>query len=93
MTGIHSRVLNELEEVLTKIFSIIYLQSWVVPVDWKSANVTPCTRIQKDDPGHYGAVSLTMVLRKVMEQIILSAIMQHILGNQAQAAWVWEMLN
>lgn len=48
MTGIHSRVLGwkELEEVLTKVFFIIYPLSWVVPVDWKSANVTPCTRVR-----------------------------------------------
>lgn len=37
---------------------------------------------QKDDPGNYRAVSLPLVLGKVMEQIIESAIMQHIKDNQ-----------
>lgn len=89
MAGIHSRVLKKLEEVFTKVFPIIYLQSWVVSVDWKSANVTLCTS-QKDDPGNYRAVSLTLVLGKVMGR---SSRMQHAAGtgqpgNQAWPAWV-----
>ncbi|KAK4825063.1 hypothetical protein QYF61_023067 [Mycteria americana] len=42
--GLHPRVLRELVEVLTKPLSILYQQSWLtgeVPVDWRSANVTP----------------------------------------------------
>lgn len=36
----------------------------------------------QDDPGNYRAVSLTLVLGKVMEQITLSAIMQHVQDKQ-----------
>ena len=42
--GIHPRVLRELVEVLTKLLSVIYHQSWLnreVPVDWRLANVMP----------------------------------------------------
>jgi len=42
--GIHPRVLRELADVLTKLLSVIYQQSWItgeVPVDWKIANVMP----------------------------------------------------
>ncbi|KFQ36359.1 hypothetical protein N332_03774, partial [Mesitornis unicolor] len=85
--GIHPRVLRKLAEVLTKPLSIIYQQSWLtgeVPVDWRLANVIPLYKKgQKEDPGNYRAVSLTSVPGKVMEQIILSAITQHMQDNQA----------
>ncbi|KAK4823184.1 hypothetical protein QYF61_027088 [Mycteria americana] len=74
---IQPRVLRELAEVLTKLLSILYQQSWLtreVPVDWRLANKKDC----KEDPGNYRPVSLTSVLGKVMEQIILSAIMWHV---------------
>ncbi|PKU31077.1 rna-directed dna polymerase from mobile element jockey-like [Limosa lapponica baueri] len=81
-----SRVLRELAEVLTKPLSIIYQQSWItreVPVDWKLANVTPIYKKGwKEDLGNYKPVSLTLVLGKVMEQIILSTIRRYIQDNQ-----------
>ncbi|KFQ94454.1 hypothetical protein Y956_06122, partial [Nipponia nippon] len=73
--GIHPRGLRELAEVLAKPLSIIYQQTWLtgeVPVNWKLANVMPIYRKgQKEDPGNYRPVSLTSMLGKVMEQIIL----------------------
>ncbi|GAB0179833.1 mitochondrial enolase superfamily member 1 [Grus japonensis] len=79
-------VLRELAEVLTKPLSIIYQQSWLtgkVLVDWRLASVTPIYKKgQRQDPGNYRPVSLTSVLGKVMEQIILSAITQHVQDNQ-----------
>ncbi|KFQ88614.1 hypothetical protein N337_11530, partial [Phoenicopterus ruber ruber] len=84
--GIHPRVLRELVAVLTKPLSIIYQQSWPtgeVPVDWRLADVTPIYKKgRKEDPGNYRPVSLTSVLGKVMEQIILSAITRHVQDNQ-----------
>ncbi|KAK4832922.1 hypothetical protein QYF61_026565 [Mycteria americana] len=72
--GIHPRVLRELAE------------SWLtgeVPADWKLANVMPTYKKgQKEDPGNYRTVSLTSVPGKVMEQIIWSAITQHVQDNQ-----------
>ncbi|KAK4821235.1 hypothetical protein QYF61_016534 [Mycteria americana] len=66
--GIHPRVLRELAEVLTKALSILYQQSWLtgeVPVDWRLANVMPIYKKgQKEDPGNYRPVSLTLVLGK-----------------------------
>ncbi|KAK4823371.1 hypothetical protein QYF61_001719 [Mycteria americana] len=85
--GIHPRILRELAEVLTKPLSIIYQQSWLtreVPVDWRLANVMPIHKKgRKEDPGNYRPVHLTLVPGKVIEQIILSAIMRHIQDNQA----------
>ncbi|KAK4806707.1 LOW QUALITY PROTEIN: hypothetical protein QYF61_027708 [Mycteria americana] len=92
--GIHPRVLRELAEVLTKPLSILYQQSWLtreVPVDWRLTNVTPIYKKgQKEDLGNYRPVSLTSVVRMVMEQIILSAITRHVQDTQAQSAWVYE---
>ncbi|GAB0175842.1 mitochondrial enolase superfamily member 1 [Grus japonensis] len=84
--GIHPRVVRELSGVLTKPLSIIYQPSWLtgeVPVDWRLANVMPIHKKgRKEDPGNYRPVSLTLVLGKVMEQIILSAIMWHVQDNK-----------
>ncbi|KAJ7415168.1 hypothetical protein BTVI_38988 [Pitangus sulphuratus] len=53
------------------------------PRSWKLANVTPIyNKGQKEDLGNYRPVSLTRMLRKVMEEIILSAIMQYVEDNQ-----------
>ncbi|KAK4816495.1 hypothetical protein QYF61_017456 [Mycteria americana] len=71
---IHLRVLKELAE------------SWLtgeVPADWRLANVTPMYKKgQMEDRGNYTPVSLTSVPGKLMEQIILSAITQHVEDNQ-----------
>ncbi|KFW85788.1 RNA-directed DNA polymerase from mobile element jockey, partial [Manacus vitellinus] len=80
--GILPRVMRKLAEELAKPLSIIYHQSWPtgeVPDDWKLANVTPIhKKDQKEDLGNYRPVSLTLVPRKVMEQIILSVITWHL---------------
>ncbi|GAB0178697.1 mitochondrial enolase superfamily member 1 [Grus japonensis] len=86
LDGIHPRVLRELIEVLTKTLSVICQLSWLtgeVSLDWRLANVTPIYKKgQKEDPGKYRPVSLTSVLGKVMEQIMLSTIMRHIQDNE-----------
>lgn len=69
---------------LSKPLSIKYQQSWFiegVPADWKLANVMPIYKKgQKDDLGNYRFVCLTSVLGKVLEEVILSTIMQHMQG-------------
>ena len=46
------------------------------------ANVTPFHKKGRNDPGNYTSVSLTLAARKVMKQIILSEITQHVQDNQ-----------
>ncbi|KFW76550.1 hypothetical protein N305_03673, partial [Manacus vitellinus] len=83
--GIHPRVLMELVEELTEPLLINYHHSWKtreVPDDWShlsKVNVVPLYKKgQKEDPGNYRPVSLTLMPGQVMDQIILSAIMWHV---------------
>jgi len=84
--GIHPRVLSELAEELAKPLSVIYQQSWLtgeVPDDWRLANVMPIYKQGwKEDPGNYRPVSLTLVLRKILERFILSLLTGHVKDNQ-----------
>jgi len=84
--GIHPKVLKELVEELAKPLSIFYQQSWLtgeVPDDWRITSVTPIFRKgRKEDPGNYRPVSLTSVLGKIMERLILSALTRHVEDNQ-----------
>ena len=46
-----------------------------MPEDWKKANVTPVYKKGlKEDPGNHKPISLTSVSEKVMELIVLEAI-------------------
>ena len=58
------------------------LCSWLcgeVPEDWRLADGTPIyNKGHKEDLGNYRRVSLTSVLGKVMEQIILGEITWHV---------------
>ncbi|KAJ7420701.1 hypothetical protein WISP_47391 [Willisornis vidua] len=71
---------------LFKPISIIYQQFWLtgmVPNDCKLAKVMLIHRKgEKEDPGNYRPISLTLAPGKVMEQIILSAITQHLQDGQ-----------
>ncbi|KFP31038.1 RNA-directed DNA polymerase from mobile element jockey, partial [Colius striatus] len=74
----HPRVLRELSDVIAKLLSIIFQQSWgtgEVPEDWRKANVTLVfKKDRKDDSGNYRPVSLTSIPGKVMEQLIVDDI-------------------
>ena len=79
-------MLRELAEVVAKPLSITLQQTWLtgnVPVDWRLANVmTIFQKGKKDDPGSYRSTSLTSLPGKVMEWIILGAIMDQLKVNQ-----------
>jgi len=61
-------------------------QSWLtgeVPDDWRIASVTSIYKKgQKEDPGYYRPVSLTLVPGKITERFILSALTGHVKHNQ-----------
>lgn len=75
LDGINPRVLRELADELTKLFSIIYRQLWQTreaAADWKFVDVAPIYKKEwKENLGTYRPVSFTLALDKVMEQIIL----------------------
>jgi hypothetical protein len=77
-----ARVLKEAAAEITPIITHIFQQSYntsKLPDDWLQALVTPIHKKSlKSDPANYRPISLTCILCKVMEHIILSNMWKHL---------------
>ena len=74
--GISARVLRELAEELAPALTIIFqlsLSTGIVPTDWRDAYVTPIFKKgEQYNPANYRPVSLTCIVCKLMEHIMVS---------------------
>ena len=73
--NIHLRVLMEVAEQVSEILTDILkssLESGQVPEDWRVTNVTPLFKKgSREELGNYRPVSLTSVVRKVFQTLIM----------------------
>ena len=77
-----ARVFKETAKQIAPIITQIFQQSYntgKLPNDWLQALVTPIhKKSHKSDPANYRPISLTCILCKVMEHIILSNMWKHL---------------
>lgn len=79
---LNSTMLREVATAIAPLLSEIFadsMETGEVPLDWKSANVTPIYKKGiKSQPSNYRPVSLTSHISKVMEAIIKDKIVGHL---------------
>ena len=77
----HPRVLRESADIVTKSLPMILQKSWQSDEDlgdWRKENIVSIFKKgRKEDPGNYQLVSLASMCEKIMEQILLEAMLRH----------------
>ena len=84
--GIHPKALKELDEVISYPITMIYkksLEESELPRQWKDAEITPIyKKEQRNLPKNYRPVSLTSIICKIMEKLVVEDMINHIRSNQ-----------
>ena len=79
--GLSPRVLKEIAAELAPALTLLYqasLDTGIVPSDWRSANVSPVYKKgERYKPENYRPISLTSILCKQLEHIVVSNIMSY----------------
>ena len=80
------RILKELHEEIAPAVTFLFQKSLNLgqtPIDWKHAYVCPIFKKGvRHEPANYRPVSLTCILCKLMEHIIVSNVMKHLENNK-----------
>ena len=82
---IHPRVLKEVAEVISHPITLIYeksLEESELPRQWKDAEITPIYKKEaRNLPKNYRPVSLTSIICKILEKLIVEDIVKHVKSN------------
>ncbi|KAK4818113.1 hypothetical protein QYF61_006200 [Mycteria americana] len=84
--GLRPWTLRKLADFISRLLPNTFGRSWQlgeVAEDWRKANVTPILKGKKEDLGNYRLVSLTLIPRRVMKQLILEIISKHMKNKNA----------
>ena len=83
---IHPRVLKEIGEIMCHPITMVYKKSVEeskLPSQWKDAEITPIYKKEaRNLPKNYRPVSLTSIICKIIEKLIVEDIINHIKTNK-----------
>ena len=89
--GVHPLILNKLADTMCIPLSIIYrtsISTGQVPTTWKEGVVTALFKKgKKSDPANYRAITLTSIVCKLLERIIVEILIKHLRKNNLQSKW------
>jgi hypothetical protein len=89
LDGMHPRLLNELAMPLSLPISLVYnisLDTGELPHQWKDAVISPIFKKgARKLPQNYRPVSLTSVICKVLEKLVVEQVTEHLVANDLKS--------